>query len=71
MFLGLCRSGLVFGATYSQRLSIGNYVVEPLDELRVKITDNVFMVSDVYTAPEPLTGLYLGQSERPSFIATT
>lgn len=71
VFLGLCRSGLVFGATYCQRLSIGNYVVEPLDELRVKITDNVFMVSDVYTAPEPLTGLYLGQSERPSFIATT
>lgn len=59
VFFALCHSGLCYGVVFPQRVSTGAIVFEPIDDLKVRIIDNLLQFNDIYVLPEPLTGLYL------------
>ncbi|CAL6025504.1 Intraflagellar_transport protein IFT80 [Hexamita inflata] len=72
VYFALCHSGFCYGVIYPRRISSGSIVFEPIDELKLRIIDNNLQINDIYTSPEPLTGLFMSNySSSAVFIATT
>ncbi|KAH0569915.1 Intraflagellar transport protein IFT80 [Spironucleus salmonicida] len=57
-FVAMGHSGVLVGYISPQRVNLGHIVCEVQNLKKLKFTDNVCMISDVYTAPEPVLGLF-------------